>query len=430
MSAGPRILVGWRRTVSRLPFFLRALGYALRRRMYPGFRLWGAVGGLPAVLRLEAELGLTKTILVDGRAYSSPSLPGYPSRAFDAAVARGGLDFASAGTSRNRHIGQVILGISRECAYRCAHCYEHRNLQGGSAVPLERWTEVIGQLQDAGVGVIVLSGGEPMLRFEGVLELLRRADKDRSEFHLHTSGDGVTPERARALKAAGLAVAAVGLDDVDEARFDALRGAPGAYQRACSALRSFSEAGLLACTNLCLTPGFVRSGGLPRYLELVWGLGVGLVQLLEPRPCGGYFGRDPGDLLEESDRQAVRAFVREANAAPRWADHPLLYPLAEVERSPSIGCTMGGISHFAIDSAGQVVPCVFAHVSFGSILTEDLAPILARMREAIPRPIHAGCPSVLLQNRLERLAEGGTRTPAYAELASDWHLRLYGGGPG
>jgi MoaA/NifB/PqqE/SkfB family radical SAM enzyme len=133
------------------------------------------------------------------------------------------------------------------------------------------------------------------------------------------------------------------------------------------------------------------------------------------------------DLLDADDLQQVRAFVRAGNTSRRYAQHPLLYDLAEVERSPLIGCTMGGISHFAIDSAGRVVPCVFTHVSFGSILEEDLPPILARMRAAIPRPIHGGCPSILLRDQLDALCAGTIeRTPVFQELEPIWRRTLYG----
>ena len=257
---GPDILWGWQRKLARVPFLARAVGYALQRRKYPLFRLLGN-SGIFALLRVETSLHLTKTVVVDGRQFTTPSLPGYPSPAFEGVVARGGLDFAAAGTPRNRNIGSVILGIAPECSYACAHCYEERNLQGGTGVPVTRWHEVVSELQAAGVGVIVLSGGEPMLRYQTVLDLLQRADQ-RSEFHLHTSGQGVTAERASELKAAGLMVAAVGLDDVDATRFDALRGSPGAFGRAVVALQHFSAAGLLTCTNLCLTRALVRSGPL------------------------------------------------------------------------------------------------------------------------------------------------------------------------
>lgn len=423
---GPHLLWGWQRQLARIPFLARAVGYALQRRKYPLFRLLGR-SGIFSVLRVEAALHLTKTVVVDGRQFTTPSLPGYPSSAFEAVVARGGLDFAAAGTPRNRNIGSVILGIAPECSYACSHCYEERNLQGGPGVAMSRWQEVISDLQAAGVGVIVLSGGEPMLRYQMVLDLLRGADHARSEFHLHTSGQGVTAERARELKAAGLTAAAVGLDDVDETRFDALRGSPGAFGRAVAALQHFSAAGLLTCTNLCLTRTLVRSGGLWPYFDLVRDLGVGLVQILEPRPCGGYRGQAVEDLLDDGDLQLVREFVRAGNTSRRYAQHPLLYHLADVERSPLIGCAMGGISHFAIDSAGQVIPCVFTHVSFGSILQEELAPILARMREAIPSPIHKGCPSVLLGAHLTALTAGApAATPAFQELEPLWHQTLYG----
>ena len=222
-------------------------------------------------------------------------------------------------------------------------------------------------------------------------------------------------------------MAAVGLDDVDATRFDALRGSPGAFQRAVSALEHFAAAGLLTCTNLCLTRAFLRSGDLWRYFDLVRDLGVGLVQLLEPRPCGGYGGKAMGDLFDDEDREVVREFVRVGNTSRRYAGHPLLYNLAEVERSPQIGCTMGGISHFAIDTAGHVIPCVFAHVSFGSILEEDLPPILARMRRVMPGPIHKGCPSILLRNHLEALMAGRPGyTPDFRDLEPVWNSTLHG----
>ena len=193
------------------------------------------------------------------------------------------------------------------------------------------------------------------------------------------------------------------------------------------ALEHFANAGLLTCTNVCLSRDLVRSGDLWHYFDLARDLGVGLIQLLEPRPCGGFRGQAVTDLLGEEERRLVRAFVREGNSHPAYGQHPLLYDLAEVERSPLIGCTMGGLSHFSIDTAGQVIPCVFAHVSFGSILDEDLAPILARMRAAVPKPIHGGCPSELLQAQLEALTSGHPgRTPEYRDLDTTWHQTLYG----
>ena len=68
---------------------------------------------------------------------------------------------------------------------------------------------------------------------------------------------------------------------------------------------------------------------------------------------------------------------------------------------------MAGMSHFYIDSVGQVKPCVFLSVSVGNILQEELPVIFNRMRRTFPHPIYGECPAVALRRRA-----GATRLPA------------------
>ncbi len=372
---------------------------------------------------IERRLGLNKSVSFDGRVFFSFTLPGYPSRAFDYAVARGALNAGGAGTPVKRHVDNVILGIARRCDYECKHCYERRNIRARESVPVERWGRVIRDVQEIGVSVVILSGGEPMLRFDDLLRLVRGGDKDRSDFHIHTSGFGVTRDRARALADAGLTAAAVGLDDVSPERFDAFRGRRGAFDIAINALECFHRAGVLTYVNLCLTPALVRSEELWKYYELVKQLNVGIVEILEPRPCGGYQGRSMDTLISTADRQVVADFVRRGNGEKKYRDYPLLYSIADMESPGKMGCMMGGLSHFAIDSAGNVIPCVFVPISFGNILIEELPAIFERMRKAIPAPVHEGCGSVLLADCFS----AGKGTRRYEEVRAVWNRRLLKG---
>jgi hypothetical protein len=68
---------------------------------------------------------------------------------------------------------------------------------------------------------------------------------------------------------------------------------------------------------------------------------------------------------------------------------------------------------------------VFLPVTFGSILEEDLGPILARMRAAAPAPVHRGCPSVLLHDA--SAPQGGLRN--YDGILGEWGAALYPDGP-
>jgi len=415
-----RFHAGWQKRWRDGLFALSCLKY-LRKGKYPLFSIAGA-------LRLRAvgtALKLGKLVEFNGTYFTSPSLPHRPSRAFDHMVAGGGLNFEAAGTPLKRQVSVVLMAITRKCGLHCAHCYERFNLGAEDVVPVERWKEVTLDVQRVGAGVIVFSGGEPMLRYEGLLELLNAGDAHLSDFHIHTSGRGVTNERARELRAAGLTAAAVGLDDVDPARHDALRGWAGSHQQAVEALRVFYDAGIFTYTNVCLTPGLIRSGGLWTYYELAKQLNVGMIELLEPRPCGGLASGAPRVMLSEEDRALATQFFIQGNTDARYRDYPLISYVAYKEAPARFGCTMGGLMQLYIDSKGNVNPCVFLPVTFGNVMTEDYEGIFDRMRAAMPRPFHGECPSIVLSPALWRTATQDARRASwpvpYTGVRREWN---------
>lgn len=424
-SAAPhdlRFISGPRLGAFRLRFGLRILKYLILRRKYPLFRL-GIIGdGLLKTFRLMRSIGLRKVVRMGDSTYVALTTPHYPSRAYDTMVAHGGFNAASAGSTHNRQISTALLAISGICNLHCKHCYEHFNIDNTTEVPIARWKEVIHVLQQRGTSVIVLTGGEPMLRLGGVLELLRSGDRNLSDFHLHTSGQGVTREKACMLKDAGLTAAAVGLDDVDEGRHDALRGYTGSYRNALDALRNFHAAGIFTYVNMCATRELIRSGGLWEYFDLAKSLNVGFIQVLEPRPVGGYLQNGTDALLTDDDRCILMRFVEEGNSRKEFRDHPIIYSVAKAESAEHAGCMMGGLFHFHIDSKGNVNPCVFLPVSFGNIMEESFEAIFARMREAVPRPLHIRCPSLQLEGIMRReLARKNTMPVSYESIKAEWH---------
>ncbi|HCV43332.1 MAG TPA: hypothetical protein DGH68_07595 [Bacteroidetes bacterium] len=411
---------GWRLALHRSYSLLATGRYFLQRNRYPLFS-YSPKHGLPRTLKIGHEIGLRKIPRLDGAYFPALTMPHYPSRAYDRMVANGGLNCAAAGTAMKQQIDTAILAVTRRCDLHCQHCYERFNIGAKDSVPVERWKEVVRDLQRIGTNVIVLSGGEPMLRYPALLELLEGANKNLSDFHLHTSGHGVTLERALELRRAGLMAAAVGLDDVVPERHDDLRGHPGSFSEAVNALKVFHEAGVFTYVNVCATRELVRSGDLWRYFELVKSLNVGFIQLLEPRPCGGYFADGEDALLTQEDRRAVMKFFVEGNSKKRFRDYPIIYYVAFTESPAQMGCMMGGLSHFTIDSMGNVNPCVFLPVTFGNVMEEDFTTIYERMRKAVPRPLHTECPSLSLSATLKDRKHKGQRVPIhYDSVRSEW----------
>jgi len=414
----PRFITGWKLDFLKLKVGLSFGKYVLQRKKFPLFSL-----SLWNMIKLQRDLGISKAVRFGNHYYYAILRnPRWPSPAFDEMVARRGFDAYAKGHPLKTPTDSVILAFSRECLYSCQHCYEKLSLGQKDSVPLKRWKEIVRELQDIGVNVVILSGGEPMLRYEELLELLESGNKNISEFHLHSSGYGLTLDKALRLKAAGLGAAGIGLEDPNPERYDKFRGCKGAFREAVEALKNLNRAGVFTYTNMFLKKEVIQEGDLKNYLELVKNLGGGIVLFLEAKPCGEYLFGNMDEALSETERKLATEFFLEANRRKEYRHHPLIHYYSYYEKPERFGCLMGGLSHFYVDSGGHVEPCIYMPVSFGNILDENLTEIYQRMRKAIPRPLIRGCPSVWLAEkiRLKRKKDSILPLP-FSEIEAEWH---------
>lgn len=98
----------------------------------------------------------------------------------------------------------LLAEITYSCPLHCVFCYNPVDYtQSGAELTTEEWFKVLQEARAAGSVQCGFSGGEPLVRDD--LELLV-AEAHRLGFYtnLLTSGIGFTPERAKALKEAGL----------------------------------------------------------------------------------------------------------------------------------------------------------------------------------------------------------------------------------
>ena len=416
-----RTLAGWPAAAHRFCFQASMLRYLLHPRRYPLFVVAASRGGVRRTVAVARAMCLDKVPRLGWHSYPNLVFPRWPSPAFDRMVARGGLNLDAAGTPLKRQVDMVFLAVTRECGYGCRHCYERASLGADEEVPVDRWIEVLADLQASGVSIVVLTGGEPMRRLDRVLAILAAGRRDLSDFHLHTSGDGVTPENARGLAAAGLVAAGIGLDDHDRDRHDRFRGRRGAFDAACAAVSSFRDAGVFTYLNTCLRSELVAGDGLARHLALARRLGTGIVRYLEPKPAGALFDGGAAGLLSDTDRERARRFVAHANHSREHRRDPLVEYDALAEAPGQLGCGLGALSLFSIDGRGNVLPCVFVPVSFGNVLREGFAVALERMRRWTPSAARSGCAAERLHGVLSRRRAEGAELPVPVEaIADEW----------
>lgn len=249
----------------------------------------------------------------------------------------------------------VFLAITRKCPLRCDHCYEWDNLGKEESFSLDELKEVVDYYQQQGAQQFYFSGGEPMVRFRDLLELIMHANK-KSDCFVLTSGVNLTTENALLLKRSGCTGVEVSIDHYIPSLHNAFRHNNTIFQRAVKAVKASLDAGMITGLSVCATRDFIAGGHLEPYMEFAKDLGVHFVQVLEPKAVGHYAGKDI--LLEEQHMQALESFFVRFNNDPKFSTYPTVLYNGYHQRR--IGCYTGSHSIY-VDSAGDVHACPFCH---------------------------------------------------------------------
>ena len=126
-------------------------------------------------------------------------------------------------------------------------------------------------------------------------------------------------------------------------------------------------------------------GSFQRVMDLARSLGVSIVQLIKPKPSGGWLGSDM-ETFSEDDLAYVEQLVLEYNNIPAYKDYPFIAAQIADERKDMFGCTAGGTDRFYVNAKGDVQPCEFLNITFGNIREEPFETIYERMRSTFEVP--------------------------------------------
>jgi AdoMet-dependent heme synthase len=139
----------------------------------------------------------------------------------------------------------VAWEITRACAYACLHC--RAEAQPGRD-PRELTTEegfhLIDGLVDVGGPILIVTGGDPMMRPD-MLDLIRYAAGRGLRVALSpTATKLVTRERLQEAREAGVARVQISLDGSRSEVQDAFRGRPGSFERTLEILEDIRSLGI------------------------------------------------------------------------------------------------------------------------------------------------------------------------------------------
>lgn len=176
---------------------------------------------------------------------------------------------------------RLFLNITDRCNLRCAHCCFPHQAQTGELED-DRVYALVGAFYRAGGTGMIISGGEPLMRKELVLRLLRTYP-DRP-IGILTNGTGIDDTLADAV-AGSNARLQISVDGPTAELHDSIRG-PGAFDAAMQGFERLRRRGLSGRVDFGTTLMQFNMGQVEAMLDFATGCGIGTIRFLPLRREG------------------------------------------------------------------------------------------------------------------------------------------------
>ncbi|APV44697.1 heme b synthase [Dehalogenimonas formicexedens] len=166
----------------------------------------------------------------------------------------------------------VAWEITRSCNLSCAHCRASAQSGGYEGeLSTEECFKLVDQIAEVGKPILILTGGEPLLRGD-VFDIGKYAIGKGLRVVMGTNGTMVTEEIASRMKTVPLSRISISLDYPTPELQDEFRGAKGAFESALAGIRNAQKAGIEVQINMTVTRK--NAEYLPALVGLALELGV------------------------------------------------------------------------------------------------------------------------------------------------------------
>jgi len=347
------------------------------------------------------------------------------------------------GPKRNPPGPVVIWNLIRRCNLTCKHCY---SISADTDFPGELSTaevyRVMDDLKAFHVPVLILSGGEPLLRPD-IYDVSRRAKAMGFYVGLSTNGTLIDETHIDRIAAIGYDYVGISIDGL-RATHDRFRRLTGAFDRSLNAMRLCKARGIKVGMRLTLTQDNAHE--LPDLLKLMDDEGIDKFYLSHLNYAGRGNVNRKDDALLNTTRRAMELLFDTAWGYVERGEHRefvtgnndadgvcLLYwirrhfPALEGHMRAKLaqwGGNSSGVNIANIDNLGNVHPDTFWwHYSLGNVRQRPFSeiwpdtsdPLMAGLK-ASPRKIGGRCGECAYFD----ICGGNTRVRAHQLTGDPW----------
>ena len=280
----------------------------------------------------------------------------------------------------------IAWEVTRRCNLSCVHCRSASTMNSfDTAFNTDEAKKLIDDIAAFSSPVIVLSGGEPLLRAD-LFEIASYGTEKGLRMCIATNGSLVTDEICEKMKASGIKMVSMSLDGSNSGTHDNFRGQPGAFAGVVRAAGLFNKHGIQFLINSSFTKRNQKE--IPEVMKVAKGLGAKAWYMFMIVPTGRgeeimaelVTKEDYEELLKwhyETEKHESDMLMRPTCAPHYYRIVPQMNKLAEegdkLERRTlkfstggAKGCLAGQVICL-ITAEGDVFPCSYFPHSAGNV---------------------------------------------------------------
>lgn len=289
---------------------------------------------------------------------------------------------ASGEEKKGANLRLVAWEITRNCNLACVHCRASATMGPYEGeLDTAACLNLLDQIKMVGEPIIILTGGEPLLRPD-IFEVARYGTEKGFRMVMAPNGTLITEDRAKQMAAAGIQRISISLDGSTREIHDRFRGVEGAFDGALQGIANAKKAGVEYQINTTITQSNLDQIQAIQNLAVDLGAVAHHIFLLVPTGRGKYIVDKEINALEYEeclnwfyDQRNMAPLQLKATCAPHY--YRILRQRAREDGEKvtfqthgldavTRGC-LGGVGFCFISHKGIVQPCGFLNVDSGDV---------------------------------------------------------------
>jgi sulfatase maturation enzyme AslB (radical SAM superfamily) len=164
------------------------------------------------------------------------------------------LGYSPNATNTEKYVPLVLSwNVTRKCNLKCSHCYINAApKEYTDELTTEEGKRLIDQICEVSHPLLILSGGEPLLR-KDIYELIEYGTQKGLRTGLGSNGTLIDDSVAKKLKQSGIKTVSISIDSYVPENHDDFRGVKGSWRKAINAIEALRENEVLVQVNTTLT---------------------------------------------------------------------------------------------------------------------------------------------------------------------------------